>query len=66
MSIIVRCSDHSNSVLFYRISFKFYIKIALSNSHVSLNMGFVWRAITKMADNNGRRLSVSAVVVTLT
>ena len=72
--INIRCHGHSNSVIFNRISSKFRIWIASNNFIYGLlpsffrsisKTGFFRHPITKIAQN-GRHLSISAVVVTLT
>ena len=53
--------SHSNSVIFYRISFKLHIWIAFSNLSFKFEYGFCLTS----GNQNGRHLSISAVVVTL-
>ena len=52
--------------LFIRFLSNFIYGLLLSTSRSSSNTGFVQHPITKMADQNGYNLSISAVVVTLT
>ena len=53
------------TLIFNRISFKFHIWVAPSNSDSSSNMGFVRQTISKMADKMAAPISY-AVVVALT
>ena len=57
---------HSNSVIFNRISSKFHIWIASINLSVKFEHGFCPTSDNKDGRQNGRHLSISAVVVTLT
>ena len=60
----VRC--HSNSVTFNRISSKFHIWIASINLSFKFEYGFCPTSDNQDGRQNGRHLSISAVVVTLT
>ena len=60
------CCGHSNLVIFYRISFKFHIWIAFIKLSFKFEYGFCLTKDNQDGRQNGRRLSVSAVVVTLT
>ena len=57
---------HSNSVIFNQISSKFYIWIASINLSVKFEYGFCPTSDNKDGRQNGRHLSIAAVVVTLT
>ena len=57
---------HSNSVIFYRISSKLHIRIAFSNLSFKLEYRFCPTSDNEDGRQNGRSLSMSAVVVTLT
>ena len=57
---------HSNSVIFNRISFKFHIWIAFINFSFKFDYGFCPTFDNQDGRQNGRYLSISAVVVTLT
>ena len=60
----VRC--HSNSVNFNQISSKFHIWIASINLSFKFEYGFCPASDNQGGRQNGRHLSISAVVVTLT
>ena len=57
---------HSNSVIFNWISSKFHILIAFINLSFKFEYGFSPTAGNKDGQQNGRHLSISAVVVILT
>ena len=57
---------HSNSIIFNRISSKIHIWIACINLSFKLKYGFDPTSNNKVGRQNGRHLSISAVVVTLT
>ena len=65
---LVRLSvrGHSNSVIFYRISSKFHIWIASTNLSFKFENGFCPTSDNQDGRQNGRHLSIAAVVVTLT
>ena len=60
------CRGHSNSVISYRISSKFHTWIAFIKLWFRFEYGFCLINDNQDGRQNGRRLSVSAVVVTLT
>ena len=57
---------HSNSVSFNQISYKFHISIASINLWFKFEYGFCQTSDNKDDRQNGRHLSIFAVVVTLT
>ena len=59
-------SGHSNSVIFNRISSKFHIWIAFTNLWFKFEYRFCQTSDNQDGRQNGRHLSISAVVVTLT
>ena len=60
------CSGHSNSVIFNRISSKFHIWIASINLLFKCEYRFCSTFDNQDGRQNGRNISISAVVVTLT
>ena len=57
---------HSNSLIFNRISSKFHIWIASINLSVKFEYGYCPTSDNQDVRQNGRHISISAVVVTLT
>ena len=64
--INISCRGHSNSVIFNLISSKFYILIPSINLSFKFEYGFCPTSDNQDGRQNGRHLSISAVVVTLT
>ena len=66
LSICPSVRGHSNSVIFNRISSKFHLWIASINLSFKIEYGFCPTFNNQDSRQNGRHLSISAVVVTLT
>ena len=66
LSICLSVRGHSNSVIFNRISSKFHIWIASTNLSLKLEYRFCLTSDNQDGRQNGRHLSISAVLVTLT
>ena len=65
-SVCPSVRGHSNSVIFNMISSKFHIWIASINLSFKFEYGFCMTSDNQDGRQNGRHLSISAVVVTLT
>ena len=66
LSIRPSVRGHSNSVIFNLISSKFHIWIASINLSFKIEYGFCPTSDNRDGRQNGRHLSISSVVVTLT
>ena len=66
LSVRLSVRGHSNSVIFNPISSKFHIWISFTNLSFKFENGFCLTADNQDGRQNGRHLSTSAVVVTLT
>ena len=65
-SVCPSVCDHSNSVIFNQISSKFHIWIASINLSFKLEYGLCPKSNNQDGRQNGRHLSISTIVVTLT
>ena len=65
-SVRLSVRGHSNSVIFNLISFKFHIWIASTNLSIKFEYAFCSTSDNQDGRQNGRHLSISAVMVTLT
>ena len=64
--INISCRGHSNSVIFNQISSKFHLMIASINLSFKFEYRFCPTSDSQDGRQNGRHISISAVLVTLT